>query len=222
MTRSFTVLLLALVALLFLPPLLGAASYGGLALNLLFTAVLLASVYVATQSRRHLALGLALGALALLSRWLPYVADITIATTAADVVLIIFLIFVAWTVTAALARQREVDVDTVAGGITVYLLIGVVFAIGFGLVEALDGGAFHRPAGGPVSPEASARFPDLMYLSFVTMTTLGYGDMTPVSPAARSLAVAEAVLGQLFIAVFIARLVALYTTQDAEKGETQQ
>jgi hypothetical protein len=66
--------------------------------------------------------------------------------------------------------------------------------------------------------DSSAHSAKILYYSFVTLTTLGYGDITPVSELAQMMAVAEAVIGQLYIAIFIARLVALYVASDRARG----
>jgi hypothetical protein len=90
------------------------------------------------------------------------------------------------------------------GGIAVYLLIGMFWARLFHLIALTQAGAF-------VGVDSTSPFYTFVYFSFVTLTTLGYGDVTPLSDFARSMATAEALLGQLFPAIFIARLVTLRT-----------
>ena len=112
----------------------------------------------------------------------------------------------------SLLRAKRVNMDTVIGGICVYLLIGILFAMGLILMVEFDYAAFTK-AGETVSrfganPDGYAK--DLIYYSFVTLTTLGYGDITPRSDFAQMLAVAEALIGQLYLTVFLARLVASF------------
>jgi hypothetical protein len=89
------------------------------------------------------------------------------------------------------------------GGIAAYPLLGVAWAEAFALLEALRPGSFS----GAVGLAEGGR--GWFYFSFVTLTTVGYGDILPVHPAARSLAMLEAVTGPLYNAILLARLVPL-------------
>jgi len=108
-------------------------------------------------------------------------------------------------------------VDTIFGGISVYLLIAITFALVYGLIDFLDPAAFSF---GVVQEANAARFPgrdgfaELIYFSFVTLTTLGYRDFVPVASVARSASALEAVIGQIYLAVFVARLVGLHMRQN--------
>lgn len=101
----------------------------------------------------------------------------------------------------------------IEGAIAVYLLLGLAWAGAFHFVTLLQPGAF---AG--VSGEREV-LRDLLYYSYVTLTTVGYGDITPVAPAARSLAILEALTGQLYPAILLARLVSLYS-QPGDGGDS--
>jgi hypothetical protein len=98
-------------------------------------------------------------------------------------------------------RDGPVTAHRLLGGVAAYLLLGIIWAYGYALVALLAPGAFS----GPVSPEDGSRA--FFYFSFVTLTTVGYGDVLPVHPVARSLATLEAVTGPLYLAILIARLV---------------
>ena len=106
-------------------------------------------------------------------------------------------------------HDERVSRDTVMGAAAVYLLIGIGLAEVFQLTEAVSPGAFSNLAGhtaGQVQAE-------LLYYSLVTLTTLGYGDIVPVLPLARTMAVAEAILGQFFVAAVIGLLISRQSTQ---------
>lgn len=103
-------------------------------------------------------------------------------------------------------RDGRVNINRVMGSVGVFLLIGIVFANGFRLIALYFDGAF--AIGGTPIP-ASDFMPRVLYFSFVTLTSLGYGDITPVHPFARSLVTMEALTGQLFLAILVARLVAM-------------
>jgi len=112
-------------------------------------------------------------------------------------------------------RARVITPDQIYAGICMYLMLGFAFGAIFYLTNTLDPNSFAVNSG-KVAP---GDVPDLMYFSFVTLATLGYGDITPSTNIARSLAVLEALAGMLYIAVFMARLVSLSSTsQENERS----
>ncbi|MEO0322691.1 MAG: potassium channel family protein [Myxococcota bacterium] len=100
-----------------------------------------------------------------------------------------------------LRHEGRVDVSLIAAGIAVYLLLAVVCAIAFRWIETMQPGSFRGVAEGNLWPP---------YYSVVVITTLGFGDITPVGSMARALTACEAIIGQLYVAIFIGRLVGLY------------
>jgi hypothetical protein len=103
-------------------------------------------------------------------------------------------------------RQGPVSWSRIQGGICAYLLIGMAWASAFDLVEQLHHGSFRFVSDPTTLDELTSK---LLYFSFATLTTVGFGDVLPVNPFARSLAVAEAIVGQLFPAILIGALVAM-------------
>ena len=150
-------------------------------------------------------------------RSLPIVVLFHVASVAFVAVIGIHILVV-------IVRSTTVTADTVLGGVCAYLLLGVAFVFLFSLTEVLAPGSFDVPESlgdaravmtwvpfhtpDSATPDAISGESHLRYFSFTTMTTLGYGDITPRGPVARSLAMAETVLGQLYLAILIARLVA--------------
>jgi hypothetical protein len=122
-----------------------------------------------------------------------------------------FLAFVTIAILTHVVRADRVTHDTILGGICVYLLIGLFFQSAFGIVEVLHPGSFQT--GGvavsdlPGADRAHGRYPTLIYYSFVTLTTVGFGDITPTWSLAQSLSTIEAVVGQLYLAILVASLV---------------
>lgn len=105
-------------------------------------------------------------------------------------------------------RDARITADRVRGGILAYILLGLIWCVAYQLVDLLEPAAFHFPgAHERASPGRLSH--DLAYYSFITLTTVGYGDITPVHPFARGLAMVEALVGQLYPAILIARLVSL-------------
>ena len=220
MKRPFLALLLALLVLLGASPYLDHVAWGVAVLDLGLSGVLLAGIATAASQARTFRFGLLLGIPAVALRWSVYVDPTDFSTVASLVTNIAFLGFTAAVVVVAVAREREVSADTVFGGLSVYLLLGVIWALLYGLLEALDppalvGAQLATPEGleGLWIPGGFQR---MIYFSFVTLTTLGYGDIRPASDVARMFATAEAITGQLFIAVFIARLIGAHAARSSK------
>ena len=102
--------------------------------------------------------------------------------------------------------QKRVTTNTVLAAVSIYLLLGATFVPLYGLIETVQPGSFVDN----VAPDERIVWQQLLYYSYVTLNTVGYGDVQPVTPWARSLSTLEAVLGVLYVAVAIARLVSLY------------
>jgi Na+/H+-dicarboxylate symporter len=107
---------------------------------------------------------------------------------------------------ARVMRDGRINLNRIMGAIGSYLLIGIVFSQAYRLLAAFVDNAF---AIGGVPAGFAAIGPKLSYFSFITLTSTGYGDITPLHPYARSLATLEALAGNLFLAVLVARLVGL-------------
>jgi len=109
-------------------------------------------------------------------------------------------------------RAGPVTFHRIQGAMASYLLLGVIWAHAYALLAELRPGAFS----GPFSPADGPRA--FLYFSFVTLATVGYGDVLPVHPVARSLAMLEAVTGTLYLTTVIARLVSLAVAPDGKTG----
>jgi len=109
-------------------------------------------------------------------------------------------------------RRSEVTLDTIAGAACAYTLLAVVWANFYALLELFHPGSFNIPTSWLMGPgkDPSA---GLIYFSFVTLTTVGYGDITPQWPGAAGIAMTEAIVGQLYLAITIARLVGLHASR---------
>jgi Ion channel len=121
----------------------------------------------------------------------------------ACIVVGVLLITLAICITARVLRHDQVSMQTILGSISVYVLFGLVFAFAeFGVGRVSDQPFFVQVQVPTMS--------DHLYFSFVTLTTLGYGDLTPATSLGRALVSLEALLGQIFLATLVARLVSLY------------
>jgi ion channel len=200
-----------LIVLVFvLPPFLPPATSRPLAADAAFALVLLTGVLA--LSERGLAWRLLMAAalvaiVVLLANRMIVVAEPVIR--GAELVSLLLLLRV---VLGQTFRAGPVTGHRIQGGIAGYLLLGLVWAQAYALLEILQPGSFS----GAISAGAGHR--SFAYFSFVTLTTVGYGDILPVHPAARSLAMLEAVTGPLYVAILLARLVSLGMAPRAESA----
>lgn len=105
-------------------------------------------------------------------------------------------------------RRGRVDAERIFAVLSAYLLTGLIFGLAYGLTNDLRPGSFRLPT------EETTRFEHGVYMSFVILTSLGFGDVVPVTPIARGLTILEAVIGQMYMAVLVARLVSLYSAEE--------
>lgn len=205
---SYTLLLVAL-AVRFLAELIGLCNglFGAAVHEALLITLVLAAVHAST-GRPGAALVRWAGLAAILARGLAHLPDLPLEVELLCAgISAAFLVLATTVLLLHLLRSRNVDADLLVGTLCIYLLIGTVWAFAYQLLQATSGPFtthFLVPGGGLASAQ------DLDYFSFVTLTTLGYGDIQPLSAAARGMAVAEAVVGQFYLAVLVARLLGLH------------
>ena len=221
---NYTALLIALLALLIVPPFLDIfiveSGSSLLFMNSLISAVLLSATYAVHHRKTLLLLSCVLLFPTLAGRWAAYAFPDYPWFLVSDGFGFLFFVVIAGVVLSQVLQERRVTIHVVNGSICVYLIIGVAWASLFSLVEGFQPGSFNLPAilidGGQTASSELHRFRLFLYYSLVTLTTLGYGDVTPITYPARNLAVVEAIIGQLYIAVLIARLVGLSTARTGQ------
>jgi hypothetical protein len=174
-----------------------------IAINLL---VLLSVV----KDRGYLWAGLAFFALSLISWSLSTVSHLKFLAPGEQVGAVALLIMgTTACFRAAFASGRQVDKERIFASLSLYLMFGLIFALLFGLVDRLLPGSFQFPSTVPGDP-GEKPLTQLIYFSYVTLATLGYGDIVPLTGPAKGLAILEAMIGQLYLVLVVARLVSLY------------
>jgi len=115
---------------------------------------------------------------------------------------------------------KEASGDKIVASICVYLLIGMLFAMFYDILGNLYPSSFNLSDRTAMLAES---FSDYVYFSFITLTTTGFGDMVPVAPIARILAVLEGIIGPLYLAITVARLVGMYISEQMlRKGNSHE
>jgi voltage-gated potassium channel len=204
----FGFLLAAMVAEIVVGPFIVMVTQSLTTVRLLAAVVLLAALSVAGSRR----IAVTLFAIALAAHFLSIISPRTDIAALSEAARLVFLCYVLVLLVRRVMRDRVVSLDTVAGAACAYMLIGWVWGELFTLVEGWRPGSFIIPAGWLTGAGHDLRA-TLMYFSFATLTTVGYGDIHPGSPAAGMLCAAEALVGQLYLAIMIARTVGLHTAQ---------
>ncbi len=214
--HRFLYLLIALVAFVTLVPVLEELGYGGMIFTIFVSIILLSAVYAVSESRGQFFLALILAGPAFVLRWINNFLGSTWLELVADVFSISFLLLVAMLILTHVLRDEEVSREKIFGALSVYLLLGVIWAMLFIMVDLLVPGSLRH------GQEQALNSAQIVYYSFVTLTTLGYGDIVPVSPSARALATLEALTGQLYLTVLVARLVGLHITHSSRRRSEDQ
>jgi len=205
--RRYSILFYILILTLLATPVLGALKFSGAFIESLLAACLLAAILPVNAVRRRRSLLVALVAVWLtrpLTVWLHH-------QVLSAITLLIWTLVGLLAAAAALRyamRATKVDSEHLYAALNAYLLAGIYFGLLYWFLGDISPTAF-------TATSAFSRT-SAIYFSFVTLATLGYGDIAPRSEIARGLAIVEGVGGQLFLAVLVARLVSLYSTQEKQ------
>jgi hypothetical protein len=207
---SMAHLLGALVLLLVTAPFVMDLPAGPFIESGLLTLVLLTAVLAVGGRRRTLFAAVAFVAPAIAAGWLWHMRPDLIARELSLLAAIAFVVFVILHLLRFILLTPRVTSETLCAAVGTYLMIGLLWSFAYTLVGLINPGAF-RFAGNPDAGRFMHGFESL-YFSFTTLSTVGYGDIIPVANGARMLAMLEAMSGMFYVAVLIARLVALQTT----------
>ena len=215
---KYTYLLISLMLLLLISPLFEELNFANIVISIFFSAVLISTVYAVSQKKSLFVFSILLLCPALVGSWSVYFVESLSLEIIGRSFSALFLAFSAICMMNHVFKEGHVTADTIAGAICVYLLIGLSWAYLYSVTELVMPGSFIF---GPHTTRSTGSFAHhksslFFYYSFVTLTTLGYGDISPLSPPARSLSMLEAVIGPVYLTVLVARLVALQVTHSGK------
>ena len=208
----FLFLLVSILCLLIFTPIFQGVIGVRILMNVFITAILIFGTYAASKKTyiAITAVSLALPMLVLI--WTSHFVDIPFLVFMGDCFAIAFLAFLVIVILSFIFSEHEVTINVIYASIVVYLLIAIMWAFVYSVLESIHPGSF---AAGEGQIEAGRRL--YIYYSFVTITTLGYGDITPTTDLSNTFSFLEAVTGQLYIAILIARLVGIQIAQSMNK-----
>ncbi len=132
----------------------------------------------------------------------------------------VFYAFAVGAVLSRVSRSRRITADEIAGAVSAYILIGLFFTMLFLWLELLHPGSFEIRA--QVNPNKIVDYSDFVLFSFATLTTLGYGDITPLTHLAQVLSVLESMIGVLYVAVLVGGLVGMLISEYLEKRHRER
>jgi len=223
MPRRHTAMLCGIVAFFAVRPLIG----DGPTATILFTGALILLMVLAllaiqidelvgdkarlrTERRRNWIVGGTLATIAIVLRAIIAYSPAANLTLLWELFVMSFVGFVTWNELRAVLRQKEITGESISMAISVYLLLGFTWSLLYDVIYQLQPNAFalNGTASALVAP-GHPIFPVLGYFSFITLTTIGYGDIAPVTLQARYAALVEGVTGQFYLAILVARLVSM-------------
>jgi len=171
-----------------------------------FSVMLLIGIWSLRGSGRFFSIGLAFVVAGFVLNIVAINSHITFFEYTAILAVMGFLLVTITFTLRQVVVGTEINANRLVGAICVYLMLGVIWALAYSLVELAAPGSF----GGVAAGQDAGWDSEWLYFSFVTLTTLGYGDILPLSALARALAYMEAVTGQFYVAILVAGLVSAY------------
>jgi hypothetical protein len=186
----------------------------GLYVQIAFTGLLIVGLWSFHKSRRWFIAGIVLAAASAITAIANAFVSGDLLVFATMLILIAFCAMSLWIALRQVLLTDEIDWNRLVGAICAYLLLGFMFGLIHILIAWLLPGSYT----GIGSPETDGEGAKYIYYSFVTLTTLGYGDVTPVRPLAGAVAYLEAVFGVFYVAILVGALVALLLNRRPEKN----
>jgi ion channel len=216
---SHLIFLVVLGLFIVATPFVGTLPAGELIITALLTLVLTSGLLVIQARRGTFLLAMLLVVPGVVARWINYYRPELMPPAVFLGFGMLFLALVAVQFMRFILRAPRVTGQVLEAGISTYLVFGLLWTMAYMIVGRLIPGAFSFSASDQTMNSANA-----LYYSFVTLTTMGYGDILPVSRVARMLAITEATTGVLYMSVLIARLVGMYSTVTPiqDKGDMDQ
>lgn len=200
---SNLLLLIALFLLIFVVPIFPSGIQAYL-IDILFSLLFFFGIYALNKIGKPV---LIIAIFAFLTQWISRILNADILAYISDITNILFLQIIIIKFIIQIAKNKKVDVNVIFESINGYLFMGLFYSVWVAMVHNNFPNSFNG-----LDPE-TATFSDMLYFTYVTMTTLGYGEITPTIPLAKSLSILISTSGQLYVAIIIAMLVGKFAGQ---------
>ena len=210
-SNHFSILLAFFLVQLLSTPIFEGSMAAGYAGDTLFYLLIAAAAYSVRKSR-FFKLTIVLGACTILGESSSYFTDSKNILIASNFISCTYLGLVTFLIASAVARQQKINADSIMGGLCVYILLGIFWTILFVNIELLNPGSFNFGVHG--QPQDMVTLYKLMFFySYVTLLTIGYGEVVALSGMAQTLTILEGIIGQFYLIFFMASLVGLYVSE---------
>jgi Ion channel len=231
LARRHTALLIALVVAFAARPLIGDLGIAPVMFSLALIVLMLVSLYtiqvdelvgeretLLAQQKKRSVIGWLLAIPAIAERLAIFIVRSPSVIMTGSIFWFLFFAYITWNELRAVLRQKEVTGETISMSISVYLLLGLTWGVFYIVLYYLQPHAFSFGySESSARPNEQEVFPVLVYFSLTTLSTIGFGDITPLTLQARYAAVAEGITGQFYLAILVARLVGLYMSRTANQ-----
>ena len=210
--ERFLILMGLILALLVLGPILEQLVAIRILIDVFLTAIVLSMLIIVTHKNIMGQIGRLLAIIMLISLWLKYFFNYSMFAATSMMVGVLFTIVVAAYTLAFIIKSEMVTREVIYAAMVFYLLVAQLWALVYTFLDLIDPASFNLPQG-------QSDFLLFEYYSFVTLTTLGYGDITPLTKVAKTFSVLEAVVGQLYLVVVVAWFVGMHVSRKSGNSD---
>lgn len=198
----------AVLLFILVPPYLPSSYWGGIIITILLSIMTIQSVYILVEKEKNLKYGFAIGFAVLVIIWVTHFLETPNADNEiSNILLFLYFSYILFILITHLIKSKEVNLNMIIMAITIYLLMAIEGGFIFAVLNQLYDNAFN------ISGDVTFTLIDYIYYSFITLTTLGYGDVLPMIEETRIPAALLATLGQIYMAVIVAVLVGKYISK---------
>lgn len=209
--RRFLFLLMLLLTLIVVVPFIGDYLGFRIVVDIFATGIFIVAMYALAEKKRQFIIAVFLVVPTIVTLWLDHFTGGNWALVASRICEVLFFGFAIVIIVNFIRRQNDVNYEIIFAAVVVYLLMAMLWADLYRLLEVLSPGSFAMP-GGEIQNDRIL----FLYFSLVTITTLGYGDMTPITDRAAGLASVEAITGQIYLVVIVAWLVGMHVSKQSK------
>jgi hypothetical protein len=209
--ERFFILICLILGLLLLVPILNRFIAVRIFLDIFLTAIVISMVYSISHKKRYFITGVLFAVVMLASLWLQYFFQNTGIAAISMIAGILFIAVVIASILGVMFKTEMINREIIYQAILLYLLAALLWAFLYTLLELVDPASFNVDL-----DQLQSHLLVFQYYSFVTITTLGYGDITPVTEVAKAFSVLEAVVGQLYLVVVVAWLVGMHVSSNSK------
>ena len=209
--ERFFILLCLILGLLVLVPILNRFVTARIFLDIFLTAVVISMLYAISHKKVYVIAGLSLAVVMLASLWLQYFYPNKSIAAIGMLAGVLFIAVIIANILGFILKSDEVNREIIYAAILLYLMAALLWAFVYTFLELVDPASFNVDLKQP-----QGHLLVFQYYSFVTITTLGYGDITPITEVAKAFSVLEAIVGQLYLVVAVAWLVGMYVSKKSK------